>query len=281
MKDPELRAVSPAARGLWIDMLCLMFECDRRGYLQFNNGKIVTAEHLARMTGSSTDDTSRWLQELENSGVFSRTDDGTIFSRRMLRDEKERSRVRAAVTKLRCNADVTKSVTDSSVSVSVSPHLEVEQLKPPESSDELLESILKLYPANWHWRNSKTKLQLPQAQCNALIEAIGRSGLDAVLAGTKAYAKYVERSPGFVVRPERFYGNEAHYLKKLEDWESANGTHQQSTKQSRAREVASNNLAAFRAAMGGNSVGASSVPVQGTNCAGDNCVEGEIKRLSE
>jgi len=148
MKDPELRAVSPGARGLWIDMLCLMFECDRRGYLQFNNGTIVTAEHLARMTGSSTDDCTRWLQELETSGVFSRTDNGCIFSRRMLRDEKERSRIRDAVSKHRCNGDVTGDVTDFSVSDSDSSafkrkedHETVKKIAEP-----YLEKIYLAYP---------------------------------------------------------------------------------------------------------------------------------------
>ena len=40
-KDPALRSVSLAARGLWIDMLCLMFEGDHRGYLPHATGKPV------------------------------------------------------------------------------------------------------------------------------------------------------------------------------------------------------------------------------------------------
>lgn len=120
MKDPELRSVSSGARGLWIDMLSLMHESARRGYLQFNNGKAVTAESLARMTGNSTDDVSRWLQELEYSGVLSRTDDGTIYSRRQVRDEKERSQARERKRKERsCHADVTQHVTPLSVSETV------------------------------------------------------------------------------------------------------------------------------------------------------------------
>lgn len=96
MKDPELRSVSSGARGLWIDMLSLMFECDRRGHLTVN-GKPVSAEMLARMTGVSTDDVSRYLQELDNSGVFSRSDDGTIYSRRLVRDENDRANLRERV----------------------------------------------------------------------------------------------------------------------------------------------------------------------------------------
>lgn len=88
-RDPGVRALSFAARGLWTDMLCLMHESDRRGYLQLN-GKPVNAEQLARMTGGSTDEVSRLLQELENSGVFSRSEHGVAYSRRMVRDERKR-----------------------------------------------------------------------------------------------------------------------------------------------------------------------------------------------
>ena len=91
MKDPGLRSVSLEARGLWIDMLCLLFESGRRGYLQHATGKPVSDEQLARMTGSSSEQVSRLLRELEDSGVFSRTEHGTIYSRRMIRDERKRT----------------------------------------------------------------------------------------------------------------------------------------------------------------------------------------------
>lgn len=90
MKDPAVRSVSYAARGLWMDMLSIMHQSDRRGYLQVN-GKPVTAELLARMTGGSTDDVSRLLQELDDSGVFSRSETGIIYNRRMVRDEHKRA----------------------------------------------------------------------------------------------------------------------------------------------------------------------------------------------
>lgn len=90
MKDPALRGVSIAARGLWIDMLCLMHENDRRGYMQHPNGKPVTAEQLARMTGCSTDEATRMLAELIESGVCSCTEHGVIYSRRIVRDENKR-----------------------------------------------------------------------------------------------------------------------------------------------------------------------------------------------
>ena len=91
MKDPALRSVSLEARGLWIDMLCLLFESGRRGYLQHMTGKLVSDEQLARMTGRSSGQVSRLLQELEDSGFFSRTEHGMIYSRRMIRDERKRA----------------------------------------------------------------------------------------------------------------------------------------------------------------------------------------------
>jgi hypothetical protein len=51
------------------------------------------------MTGCSTRQVSRLLQELENSGVFSRTEHGAIYSRRMVKDEQTRQ-AKAAAGKL-------------------------------------------------------------------------------------------------------------------------------------------------------------------------------------
>lgn len=89
MKAPEVRVLSYAARGLWIDMLCLMFESPRRGFLQHASGRPVSPEQLARMTGGSHEEVRSLLQELNEAGVYSK-DEGTIFSRRMVRDEESR-----------------------------------------------------------------------------------------------------------------------------------------------------------------------------------------------
>lgn len=91
MKDPELRSVSLPARGLWMDLLCLMHESDRRGYLQHATGKPWTLEQIARVTGCSTDEASRLLQELADSGVSSCTEHGILYSRRIVKDERKRT----------------------------------------------------------------------------------------------------------------------------------------------------------------------------------------------
>ena len=85
-KDPRLSSVSKSAKGLWMDMLCLMFESEKRGYLQVN-GKAPTEEQLARMTNCTTAELSQWFSELKEAGVFSQTRDSIVLSRRMVRDE--------------------------------------------------------------------------------------------------------------------------------------------------------------------------------------------------
>lgn len=90
MKDTDLRAVSVAARGLWIDLLCLMWESDKRGYLVLSSGKPATTEQLARMTGNAPEVVAELVNELEECGVTSRSDEGVLFSRRMVRDESKR-----------------------------------------------------------------------------------------------------------------------------------------------------------------------------------------------
>ena len=91
LRDPALRSCSPAARGLWIDMLCLMHEGTPYGYLKVNL-KVILPDKLARMTGLTFDEAERLLFELEEAGVFSRDKSGCIFSRRMIQDEEIRKK---------------------------------------------------------------------------------------------------------------------------------------------------------------------------------------------
>lgn len=92
--DLKLRMCSIGARGLWVDMMCLMNEGEPYGHLVLERGPVEPRE-LAKLVGESLGNVKRWLSELEHNGVFSRTDAGVIYSRRMVRDEHNRQ-VRAA-----------------------------------------------------------------------------------------------------------------------------------------------------------------------------------------
>lgn len=83
--DPALRSCSIGARGLWMEMICIMHEAEPRGSLRIN-GVPVTAKQLAALAGIRQKECEKLLAELENSGVFSRENDGEIYSRRMRRE---------------------------------------------------------------------------------------------------------------------------------------------------------------------------------------------------
>lgn len=80
-----LRLCSIGARGLWAEMMCIMHDAERYGSLLVN-GKRIDKKQLAGLSGVSEKECTALLMELEGNGVFSRDDDGTIYSRRMRRD---------------------------------------------------------------------------------------------------------------------------------------------------------------------------------------------------
>ena len=86
LRETSLRLCSVGARGLWIDMMCLMHQAEPYGHLVIN-GKGLSENPLARIEGVSVEEVRGYLEELETAGVFSRDENGVIFSRRMVRDE--------------------------------------------------------------------------------------------------------------------------------------------------------------------------------------------------
>lgn len=105
-KDPALSACSLAARGLWIELMCVAHEGDNYGHLSIN-GKPMTPAQVARMVGESPAVAAKLLKELEDAGVFSRDEQGCIFSRRMVKDEHVRN-VRADAGRLGGNPNLLK-----------------------------------------------------------------------------------------------------------------------------------------------------------------------------
>ena len=82
--DPALRMCSLGARGLWMEMLCLMHEAEPYGHLVVK-GVAITQRQLAALSGCSLREVSMRISELESSSVFDVLD-GVIISRRMVRD---------------------------------------------------------------------------------------------------------------------------------------------------------------------------------------------------
>jgi len=80
----DVRLCSLAARGLWIDMLGIMYKAQIRGTLTIN-GRQPGSKRLAKLTGDTIANINKYLKELEDNEVFSRLEDNTIICRRMFR----------------------------------------------------------------------------------------------------------------------------------------------------------------------------------------------------
>lgn len=93
--ETGLRLSSLAARGLWFEMLALADQAKPRGFVLLHTGKPADAAALAFHVGNTTtEEVERLLAELERNGVFSRASDGTIYCRRMRREQTKGSPTR-------------------------------------------------------------------------------------------------------------------------------------------------------------------------------------------
>ena len=88
LSEPALRLCSYAARGLWMDMLCIAATHDPIGYVAVA-GRGLDETSIARMTGGQESEVSALLGELERNGVFSRDRQRRIYSRRMVSDARK------------------------------------------------------------------------------------------------------------------------------------------------------------------------------------------------
>jgi len=103
-KDPALSSCSLAARGLWIELMCIAHESEDYGHLSIN-GKPMSAAQIARMVGEAPSVVAKLLKELGDAGVFSTTEQGCIYSRRMVADERIRN-IRADAGRLGGNPNL-------------------------------------------------------------------------------------------------------------------------------------------------------------------------------
>jgi hypothetical protein len=221
-KDPCLRRCSKAAKGVWMDMLCLLFECPVRGVFVDASGKPWSDDEIADAIGGDIGANLGYIVELVSKGVAQRDTRGAIFSRRMVRDEQNR---RSATERKRKERSIHTRVTPMSVNENERQSklfVEVKEFeqkkKVIDGLSQIVDQIGHLYPASSHLKSRP----LPQAQQNAIAEAVARDGVDSVLAGTRSFADKVANWPTtelrFIPNPVKFY-SEGQYLKKPEFWE--------------------------------------------------------------
>lgn len=88
--DAALQSCNVAAQGLWINLLRVMFNNERQGYLQINN-KPMTPTQIAKITGFDSRTITNQLKVLIKNNVCSVDENGIVFSRRMVRESKAKS----------------------------------------------------------------------------------------------------------------------------------------------------------------------------------------------
>ena len=121
LSDPQLKMASHESKGIWIDLLCYMWEAPDRGTLT------GTTQEYCRMIGTTEPEFIRFIDEAKRLKFASVTESNgkvTLENRRMMREEKDRKNnaLRQARFKsnAKCNGDSNEKVTPPSSSSSSS-----------------------------------------------------------------------------------------------------------------------------------------------------------------
>jgi len=105
----DTQLLSPAARGVWMDLICHLWRAEPRGVMT------LSREHWSRLLRCSVKEFAHCLDELTVHGICNAVTlangDVTLLSRRLVRDEKRRRGAAMRVSRHRkkqgCNAPVT------------------------------------------------------------------------------------------------------------------------------------------------------------------------------
>lgn len=106
----DTQPLSPSSRGLWMDLICLLWRCETRGTLTLSQDQWI---RLLRCD-AATFETATMEYKLFSicEVVTNRHGDVTVRSRRMMREEKQRKTTRLRVQRYRRNKGGNASVQD-------------------------------------------------------------------------------------------------------------------------------------------------------------------------
>lgn len=130
-RDAGVQALSYEERGVWFELLLIMFEASPRGKLTFSNGTPMPECAVASMLGLDNQKYNQILSKLLKYGVASKEEDtGIIYCRRMVRDA-ELSKKRVEAGKLGGNPNL---LNQNSSKTEAKPNLIGNQNPTPSSS---------------------------------------------------------------------------------------------------------------------------------------------------
>jgi hypothetical protein len=94
--DQEVRRLTPAERGVWIDLLALAAVGAPVGYVCDQRGNPLSYEEIGRFTNASPTDVESLIAGILEKGAASRDRSGRLFNRRMVRHAQKRAEKAAA-----------------------------------------------------------------------------------------------------------------------------------------------------------------------------------------
>jgi hypothetical protein len=84
--DEAVRSLTPAERGMWIDLLALAARGNPTGYVCDARGAPVAVEQIAHFANCSAAEAASLIDGILAKGVASRDRSGRLFNRRIVRD---------------------------------------------------------------------------------------------------------------------------------------------------------------------------------------------------
>jgi len=199
LSSPDLNSCSLAAQGLWVRMLCYIYQSPKKGVLLLPSGKQIESKTLAKLCGEEEQKISILLSELEATGTFSRLEDGTIYCRRVKREsdliEARREAGRLGGLKQKRSKDESKSEAtleneDESIIQPTSNNINVTEVdKLPEKEKPTKEKFSEF-------------VLLKQEEHEKLVERLGEEG-------TK---KMIERLNNYIGSSGRRYKSHYHTI---------------------------------------------------------------------
>jgi len=92
--DQAVRRLTPAERGVWIDLLALMAAAAPTGYLCDEKGRPLLNTELGRVCNCSEKEMADYITGILDKGAASRDRTGRLFCRRMVREAEMSARRR-------------------------------------------------------------------------------------------------------------------------------------------------------------------------------------------
>lgn len=215
-RDAGVQSLSFEERGVWFEMMLLMFESAERGKLVFGSGTPMPEDAVARSLGLDRQRYVQILRKLLDYGVASKDEKtGIIFCRRMVRDA-ELSKKRAECGKLGGNPNLLNQNSSKreaksnqngkqnpTPSSSSSISLKKEKNKKEKNLEDAAERIWQAYP------KKDGKLEGIKAILKRLHEGLSE---DYLLARVKAYCVCCKGKDKSYVKNVQGWFNQARYL---------------------------------------------------------------------